>query len=287
MKLSTPHQVLQYKMLLVDGLARLCNHGMPLHPCRGATVEVEFGAKLGEIVGMIGGLGTVQAGDAIAASSTAAGKGIVAVKGGAPAEFVVTAVDAKGAAIRGGGDAVHLVFRGYVDTSLQVAPAYAGSRKKAERARRMRTKQVYVLGQLQEKSDEGKSIGEIDCKWNVRDNGDGTYTCAFTVAETYAAPEAAAGATVVGKTPQMMPNGMARMPNDQFIPAARMQQPMRNQQQAAMVQQHRMQQIQQQQRMQMMPQHVGDAGDADGPESAPNTPSRFASNVERVDICGQ
>ena len=33
--------------------------------------------------------------------------------------------------------------------------------------------------------------------------------------------------------------------------------------------------------------NVGDAGEADGPESAPNTPSRFASNVERVDICGQ
>eukprot|EP00729_Bicosta_minor_P004234 gene4234-biopygen17831 len=196
LQMATPEQVLQMKQLFVNGLSRLKDHGLGMEQCRAATIEVNTTAMLEKAVAHVPMLMKLNVGNTNPAASIAFGEGVETAHAGTGkvAEFVVTAIEfGTGKQSTAGGDdvAVRVVPKdkgggggggGGGAAAAAAAPAKGGKRKRgssgggaASASKKSRT------GAAASSATGGKGGVFEAISGAAVDNGDGTYSCSYTL----------------------------------------------------------------------------------------------------------
>eukprot|EP00729_Bicosta_minor_P032986 gene32986-biopygen5900 len=189
---ATAEQVLQMKKLFVDGLAQVKNHGLAMEQCRAATIEVALSSIFDKAIAQMAELMQLNVGNTNPAASIAFGEGVETAHAGMGmvAEFVVTAIEfGTGKQSTAGGD----------DITVQVAPkdkggggggAAAAAAVPAKGGKRKRGGSGGGAASASKKSKTdaaaspaaGGKGGVFEAISGAAvDNGDGTYSCSYTL----------------------------------------------------------------------------------------------------------
>eukprot|EP00729_Bicosta_minor_P004485 gene4485-biopygen1144 len=198
LQMAAPEQVLQMKQLFVNGLSRLKDHEMGMEQCRAATIEVNATAMLEKAVAQVPMLMKLNVGNTNPAASIAFGEGFETAHAGTGkvAEFVVTAIDfGTGKQSTAGGDdvAVRVVPKeeggggggGDGDgggAAAAAAPAKCGKRERAGSCGgAVRASKKSKTGAATSSASGGKGGVFEAISGAAVDNGDGTYSCSYTL----------------------------------------------------------------------------------------------------------
>eukprot|EP00729_Bicosta_minor_P019170 gene19170-biopygen29354 len=191
---ATAEQVLRMKKLFVDGLAQVKDHGLALEQCRAATIEVILSRKFDEAVAEMAELMQLNVGNTNPAASIAFGEGVETAHAGTGkvAEFVVTAIEfGTGKQSTAGGD----------DVAVRVAPKDGGSggggggggaaaAAPAKDGKRKRGGSGGGAANASKKSKTGAAASSAtggnggvfeEIVGAAVDNGNGTYSCSYTL----------------------------------------------------------------------------------------------------------
>eukprot|EP00729_Bicosta_minor_P008523 gene8523-biopygen10118 len=198
---ATAEQVLQMKKLFVDGLAQVKDHGLAMEQCRASTIEVALSRKFDEAVAGMAELMQLNVGNTNPAASIAFGEGVETAHAGTGkvAEFVATAIEfGTGKQSTAGGDdvAVRLVPKdkggggggggggGSGGGAAGAESAKGGKRKRggsgdggggASASKKSKT------GAASSSETRGNAESLEEIVGAAVDNGDGTYSCSYTL----------------------------------------------------------------------------------------------------------
>eukprot|EP00729_Bicosta_minor_P004233 gene4233-biopygen17830 len=192
---ATAEQVLRMKKLFVDGLAQVKDHGLAMEQCRATTIEVILSRKFDEAVAEMAELMQLNVGNTNPAASIAFGEGVETAHAGMgmAAEFVVTAIEfGTGTQSTAGGDDVAVRVMpndkggggggGGGGAAAAAAPAKGGKRKRggsgggaASASKKSKT------GAATSPAAGGKGGVFEAISGAAVDNGDGTYSCSYTL----------------------------------------------------------------------------------------------------------
>eukprot|EP00729_Bicosta_minor_P004365 gene4365-biopygen30810 len=187
---ATAEQVLQMKKLFVDGLAQVKDHGLAMEPCRAATIEVILSRKFDEAVAEMAELMQLNVGNTNPAASIAFGEGVETAHAGAGmvAEFVVTAIEfGTGKQSTAGGDdvAVRVAPKdkggGGGGAAAAAAPAKGGKRKRGSGGGAASASKKSKTGAAPSSATGGNGGVFEAISGAAVDNGDGTYSCSYTL----------------------------------------------------------------------------------------------------------
>eukprot|EP00729_Bicosta_minor_P010761 gene10761-biopygen8222 len=187
---ATPEQVLQMKQLFVDGLSRLKDHGMGMEQCRAATIEVKATAMLEKAVEQVPMLMKLNVGNTNPAASIAFGQGVETAHAGTGmmAEFVVTAIEfGTGKQSTAGGDdvAVRVAPKdkggGGGGAAAAAAPVKGGKRKRGSGGGAASASKKSKNGAATSSAPGGDGGVFEAISGAAVDNGDGTYSCSYTL----------------------------------------------------------------------------------------------------------
>eukprot|EP00729_Bicosta_minor_P008738 gene8738-biopygen15012 len=192
---ATAEQVLQMKKLFVDGLAQVNDHGLAMEQCRAATIEVILSRKFDEAVAEMAELMQLNVGNTNPAASIAFGEGVETAHAGTGkvAEFVVTAIEfGTGKQSTAGGDdvAVRAVPKdkgggggsGGGGGAAAAAPAKDGKRKRGASGGCAASASKKSKTGAAASSTSGGDGGVVEAISGAAvDNGDGTYSCSYTL----------------------------------------------------------------------------------------------------------
>eukprot|EP00729_Bicosta_minor_P010282 gene10282-biopygen324 len=197
LQMATPEQVLQMKQLFVNGLSRLKDHGMEMEQCRAATIEAKATAMLEKAVAQVPMLMKLNVGNTNPAASIAFGKGVETAHAGTEkaAEFVVTAIEfGIGKQSTAGGDdvAVRVAPKeedggggggvGGAGAAAAAAPAKGGKRKRGSCGGGAASASKKSKTGAAASSATGGNGGVFEAILGAAvDNGDGTYSCSYTL----------------------------------------------------------------------------------------------------------
>eukprot|EP00729_Bicosta_minor_P032618 gene32618-biopygen4690 len=196
--MATPEQVLQMKELFVNGLSRLNDHGLGMEQCRAATIEVNATAMLEKAVAQVPMLMKLNVGNTNPAASIAFGEGVETAHAGTGmvAEFVVTAIEfGTGKQSTAGGDdvAVRVVPKeegggggggdgGGGGAAAAAAPAKGGKRQHGgSGGGAVRASKKSKTGAAASSATGGNGGVFEAISGAAVDNGDGTYSCSYTL----------------------------------------------------------------------------------------------------------
>lgn len=187
---ATPEQVLQMKQLFVDGLSRLKDHGMGMEQCRAATIEVKATAMLEKAVEQVPMLMKLNVGNTNPAASIAFGQGVETAHAGTGmmAEFVVTAIEfgtGKQSTAGGNDVAVRVAPKdkggGGGGAAAAAAPVKGGKRKRGSGGGAASASKKSKNGAATSSAPGGDGGVFEAISGAAVDNGDGTYSCSYTL----------------------------------------------------------------------------------------------------------
>lgn len=191
---ATAEQVLQMKKLLVDGLAQVKDHGLAMEQCRASTIEVALNSIFDKAIAQMAELMQLNVGNTNPAASIAFGEGVETAHAGTGtmAEFVVTAIEfGTGKQSTAGGD----------DVAVRVMPTDIGGgdggggggaagAESAKGGKRKRGASGGGAASASKKSKTGAATSSAPggdggvfeaISGAAVDNGDGTYSCSYTL----------------------------------------------------------------------------------------------------------
>eukprot|EP00729_Bicosta_minor_P021052 gene21052-biopygen19309 len=196
LKGATAEQVLQMKKLLVDGLAQVKDHGLAMEQCRAATIEVMLSSIFDKAIAQMAELMQLNVSNTNPAASIAFGEGVETAHAGTEkvAEFVVTAIEfGTGKQSTAGGDdvAVRVAPKdegsgggggGGGAAAAAAAPAKGGKRKRGTSAGGGASTSKKSKTGAAASSAPGGNGGVFEAISGAAiDNGDGTYSCSYTL----------------------------------------------------------------------------------------------------------
>eukprot|EP00729_Bicosta_minor_P014100 gene14100-biopygen443 len=187
---ASPVELLERKQLFVDGLAQFNTHGVSLNEECGSTIDAMVGTSFEEQTADILAIGWINTEDTDPTASTAIGEGLTATRVGKSSEFVVTAVDVwTGKQRSSGGDVVMAKFAqsGAADEGAAQSGGGGGGGAAAtpESGKRKRGgSSGSCKGRASKKSKTSPaSSAALSPAMTSVDNGDGTYSCSYTLSE--------------------------------------------------------------------------------------------------------
>eukprot|EP00729_Bicosta_minor_P012326 gene12326-biopygen19029 len=195
LQMATPEQVLQMKQLFVNGLSRLTDHGLGMEQCRAATIEVKATAMLEKAVAQVPMLMQLNVGNTNPAASIAFGEGVeIAHAGmGMVVDFVVTAIEfGTGKQSTAGGDDITVRVAqkdkggggggGGGGAAAAAPPAKGGKRKRGSSGGGAASVSKKSKTGAAASSATGGKGGVFEAISGAAvDNGDGTYSCSYTL----------------------------------------------------------------------------------------------------------
>eukprot|EP00729_Bicosta_minor_P032744 gene32744-biopygen845 len=194
---ATAEQVLRMKKLFVDGLAQVKDHGLAMEQCRAATIEVALSSIFDKAIAQMAELMQLNVGNTNPAASIAFGEGVETAHAGMGmvADFVVTAIEfGTGKQSTAGGDDVEVRVVpkdkgggggggvGGAGAAAAAAPAKGGKRKRGSCGGGAASASKKSKTGAAASSATGGNGGVFEAISGAAvDNGDGTYSCSYTL----------------------------------------------------------------------------------------------------------
>eukprot|EP00729_Bicosta_minor_P016349 gene16349-biopygen14295 len=185
---ATPTELLERKQLFLDGLTQFTEHGASLKEECGSTISAMVDVSFEQQAADILAVGWINREDTDPTISTAAGEGLTAARAGNAAEFVVSAVEVGTGKQRGdGGDTVAAsLVQGDAADEGAAPSGGAGdaAAAKPENGKRKRGGGSSGKGRASKQRKTGAinaAAVPAETTTSVVDNGDGTYSCSYTL----------------------------------------------------------------------------------------------------------
>eukprot|EP00729_Bicosta_minor_P001063 gene1063-biopygen18714 len=187
---ATSVELLERKQLFVDGLMQFKEHGVALKENCVSNLTLQLKQSFEQSAVNILAIGTLDTSATDPAASTAVGEGLAIAQVGSAAEFVVTAVEAGTEKQRSrGGDSVAVVLlqANVAEEGADAGGGGGGAAAQPESGKRKRGGGGSSgKGRASKKSKTGvATLAAAPGKTEVviTDNGDGTYSCSYTLPE--------------------------------------------------------------------------------------------------------